>query len=69
MTRICLLYRVLERPKPDGMRRLLRRFPTVSPAAGVPLCARCVRDQRLGSFGIRSPPWPLHRTAIFGGEA
>jgi hypothetical protein len=69
MTRILFVYCALESPKPHGTRRLPRRFPTVSLAGAAPHCGKRARNQRLGSFGIRSPPWPSPRTAIFGGEA
>ena len=59
MTRICLLDRALKSPKPQSTRRLPRHFPTVSPAAAAPQCAKSACNQRLGSFGIRSPPSPL----------
>jgi hypothetical protein len=56
MTRIFLLYCALESPKPHGTRRLPRRFPTVSLAGAAPHCGKRACNQRLGSFGIRSPP-------------
>jgi hypothetical protein len=62
MTQVCRLELVLNDANLQGSRRRQVqveecRFPTVSPAAAAPPLATGVRSERIGSFGIRAPPY------------
>jgi hypothetical protein len=63
MTQVCLLELALDDAKLQGSRRRQAqaqaacRFPAVTPATAAPPRATGVRSERLGSIGIRSPPY------------